>query len=76
MTDPEEGPGGPGAPLSLAQNEARRVEKIWGGGPGAPLSQRLDDQRKQHPKLCCSGQQEKPLTVEEELKTLYLLLTT
>ena len=29
-----------------------------------------------HPKLCCSGQQEKPLTVEEELKTLYLLLTT
>ena len=33
-------------------------------------------QRKQHPKLCCSGLQEKQLTVEEELKTLYLLLTT
>ena len=32
-------------------------------------------QRKQHPKLCCRGQQEKLLTVEE-LKTLYLLLTT
>ena len=38
--------------------------------------ERLVIQRKQHPKLCCSGQQEKPLTVEEELKTLYLLLTT
>ena len=32
--------------------------------------ERLVIQRKQHPKLCCSGQQEKPLIVEEELKTL------
>ena len=39
-------------------------------------SERLVIQRKQHPKLCCRGQQEKPLTVEEELKILYLLLTT
>ena len=33
-------------------------------------------ERKQHPKLCLRGLQENPLTVEEELKTLYLLLTT
>ena len=33
-------------------------------------------QRKQYLKLCCSSQQEKLLTMEEELKTLYLLLTT
>ena len=32
--------------------------------------ERLVIQRKQHPKFCCSGQQEKPLIVEEELKTL------
>ena len=32
--------------------------------------ERLVIQRKQHPKLCCSGLQEKPLIVEEELKTL------
>ena len=38
--------------------------------------ERLVIQRKQHPKLCCSSQQEKPLTVEEELKTIYLLLAT
>ena len=31
-------------------------------------------QRKQHPKLCCRGLQEKLLTVEEELKTLYILI--
>ena len=34
--------------------------------------EKLVIQRKHHPKLCCRGQQEKPLTVEEELKTLYL----
>ena len=32
--------------------------------------ERLFIQRKQHPKLCCSVQQEKPLTVKEELRTL------
>ena len=37
--------------------------------------ERLVIQRKQHPKLCFSSQQGKPLTVEK-LKTLYLLLTT
>ena len=35
--------------------------------------ERLVIQRKQHPKLCCSGQQEKQLTVEEELKTLLFI---
>ena len=35
--------------------------------------ERLVIQRKRHPKLCCRGQQEKQLTVEEELKTLLFI---
>ena len=41
MADPGEGPGGPGPPLFLDQNEARRAEKIFLRPP--PLFQGLDD---------------------------------
>ena len=43
LQNPGEGPGGPGPPLFLDQNEARRTEKIFfKAGPG-PLSEGLDD---------------------------------
>ena len=36
MADPGEGPGGPGPPLSIDQDEARRAEKLFLDTPHPP----------------------------------------
>ena len=43
LQNPGEGPGGPGPPLFLDQNEARRTEKIFFEAGPAPLSEGLHD---------------------------------
>ena len=51
LQNPGEGPGGPGPPLFLDQNEARRTEKMFFEAGPAPFSEGLDDRPTPPPAL-------------------------